>query len=694
MGRHVSPRVRRTPWIAGATALALGTLGLSVVTGMAQAGVVGPDSVFVPQSVAECDTTRVYPGFERVATAFVSAEGVGTATPVVSIPVTPGATYKVEAAGTYFAGGVSDFDIQADAEYSQDAHQRANTLPWTDSVRTYESYGEGLLELKVDGAVVEWGDFAADHVYTLDKVASASAMDFQFQVDDIYAQNNTGGLCVALFLGQPDIEITKSVDADYVVVGETIPYTYEVENTGGVDLQSVVVTDNTCSPVAYESGNTGDPDVLSTGETWMFSCDKTATLAQASTKLINTGTVTAATATGVPVTDTDSFTLQALALRKIVAIYWDYIDYVPDPAAGDVHFTVDLKKGGIKVGEEEVSKNAPLYVWLTPGSWQLVEQAPPTGYRIFRGSWNVGTVPSTAYLDNTFFNGSDFNLAISKSGWTYSCTMTTTQADWAAQFPAGDMTNTATVIDAEAGVLAAPYGLFGGDTCLTNNTDTYSLYPFVLRKDVRLYNDGGDIAFDDPDTSFQVKASTTGYYRVMTVSENQPLYLWLADGTWTFRETSYPKGYYPKEDYYVTGFTHVTGQFPPDYYPDWTIVNVTWSGCSHGYWKTHPEAWPTGYTPATLIGSVFLDSGYYDSATFAAALAFTGGSGVRGAEQILLRQAVAALLNEAAYGPAFGPYTGVSALTTAVNSALASGNRTTMLNLAKTLDYWNNGFCR
>ncbi|NTU85463.1 MAG: hypothetical protein HGA45_39935, partial [Chloroflexales bacterium] len=36
-------------------------------------------------------------------------------------------------------------------------------------------------------------------------------------------------------------------------------------------------------------------------------------------------------------------------------------------------------------------------------------------------------------------------------------------------------------------------------------------------------------------------------------------------------------------------------------------------------------------------------------------------------------------------------YNGVSALISGVNSALSSGDRTTMINLANTIDGWNNG---
>jgi hypothetical protein len=125
---------------------------------------------------------------------FVSAHGTGSATPVVSVPATAGYPYAITVSGTYFAGGKGLFDIQADAEYSQDWYQRMNLLPWTDSVRGYEGYGEGLLELKVDGAFVEWGAFASGHSYSIEHMATGPQIEFQ--IYDIYAQNNTGGLCV------------------------------------------------------------------------------------------------------------------------------------------------------------------------------------------------------------------------------------------------------------------------------------------------------------------------------------------------------------------------------------------------------------------------------------------------------------------------------------------------------------------
>jgi hypothetical protein len=115
-------------------------------------------------------------------------------------------------------------------------------------------------------------------------------------------------------------------------------------------------------------------------------------------------------------------------------------------------------------------------------------------------------------------------------------------------------------------------------------------------------------------------------------------------------------------------------------------------GCTPGFWKNHPEAW-VGFTTGQTLESVFdvPDALGLDNATLLEALSFQGGSGNVGAARILLRAAVAALLNAASPDVDF-------TLTTAeviaqVNTALASQDRATMLALATDLDAANNLGC-
>src|SRR5205085_2323394 len=109
-----------------------------------------------------------------------------------------------------------------------------------------------------------------------------------------------------------------------------------------------------------------------------------------------------------------------------------------------------------------------------------------------------------------------------------------------------------------------------------------------------------------------------------------------------------------------------------------------------------------GYAPTTLVRTVFdvsafLVGGQLDlngdgqDDTLLDALNYQGGSGTTGAAQILLRAAVAALLNAANPHVAY-PRTG-AAIIADVNAALASGSRSTMLTLAAALDRDNNLGC-
>lgn len=117
-------------------------------------------------------------------------------------------------------------------------------------------------------------------------------------------------------------------------------------------------------------------------------------------------------------------------------------------------------------------------------------------------------------------------------------------------------------------------------------------------------------------------------------------------------------------------------------------------GCTPGYWKNHLEAWlNTGYSNGTPVVSVFNTASPYltGDVTLLDALKFKGGAGLDGAVRILLRAAVAALLNstssDVAY-PTYAPY-----LIVDVNNAISTGNRDTMLLLADELDLNNNLGC-
>ncbi len=166
---------------------------------------------------------------------------------------------------------------------------------------------------------------------------------------------------------------------------------------------------------------------------------------------------------------------------------------------------------------------------------------------------------------------------------------------------------------------------------------------------------------------------------------------------------------------------------------------VSYWAFTPGFWKNHAtdprNAWAlTGYNTGDLLGDVF-DPTYltetprgftqpFADLDLMNALTFKGGSGLRGAKEVLLRAGVAALLNAsfhetldvpehpagvAVNDPILGrdvlmscdpatcsdwiiyyPYTSQGVID-AVNAALATGNRTMILMLAYELDGYNNG---
>lgn len=118
-------------------------------------------------------------------------------------------------------------------------------------------------------------------------------------------------------------------------------------------------------------------------------------------------------------------------------------------------------------------------------------------------------------------------------------------------------------------------------------------------------------------------------------------------------------------------------------------------GCTPGYWKNHTGSWAgTGYSPGQSTVSVFSSASAFPSLagkTLLQSLQGGGGPGTLGSATILLRAAVAALLNAANTGVDY-PLTQAQIISQ-VNSALASNNRDTMLSLGSTLDGDNNLGC-
>ena len=126
-----------------------------------------------------------------VDTVYVYADN--TSTIYSNVTLESGKNYQLKASGIANAGDTIDFD----AKYS--ITNRIVDDEWTDLVSGYEGYGTGLLELKVNGEFVSWGDFNSEHIYYWNIVGDGSPLGVALWIYDIYYPNNSGFLTVDIY---------------------------------------------------------------------------------------------------------------------------------------------------------------------------------------------------------------------------------------------------------------------------------------------------------------------------------------------------------------------------------------------------------------------------------------------------------------------------------------------------------------
>jgi hypothetical protein len=115
-----------------------------------------------------------------------------------------------------------------------------------------------------------------------------------------------------------------------------------------------------------------------------------------------------------------------------------------------------------------------------------------------------------------------------------------------------------------------------------------------------------------------------------------------------------------------------------------------YEGLTPGFWKNHPGVWQ-GYTPDQTVGSAFTlpaDFGALSGDTLLQALNYDGGPDNIGMARILLRAAVAAMLN-AAHPQVNYPMTEAEVIAE-VDAALTTRDRAMMEVLKNKLDSFNN----
>ncbi len=109
-----------------------------------------------------------------------------------------------------------------------------------------------------------------------------------------------------------EITVTKTADPTVIRPDGTATFTIEAENTGDVDLTSIVVDDPECTSLTGPTGDDGDA-VLNVGETWAYTC----TVDNVTAGFTNSATVSGTGPDLVVVEDTDTAPVQVSDLTVV-----------------------------------------------------------------------------------------------------------------------------------------------------------------------------------------------------------------------------------------------------------------------------------------------------------------------------------------------------------------------------------------
>ena len=243
----------------------------------------------------------------------------------------------------------------------------------------------------------------------------------------------------------PAIQVIKSATPKRLIGPGEVTYTYEVTNPGDVPLADVAdrITDDTCSPVQYVSGDEDDDGLLDTpnsifedaaDETWIFTCTTEVAETTTNTVVVEGSPVDDG---GVPlcapdlelqlpriiescdVDDRDRETVRVLAPASIEIIK-------ETTTSTDTEFDFNLGSRDFRLGDGD----SQIYDQLAPGTYRVKESA--------ADGWDLIDISCTGDTGDIDLDQVGANVLIGiDEGQSVSCTFTNQLTE---ELPAGGST--------------------------------------------------------------------------------------------------------------------------------------------------------------------------------------------------------------------------------------------------------------
>ena len=212
-------------------------------------------SLTVAKTASPTDLTTVAAG--DVITYTFTIQNTGSTTLSDAVPVDSGPTFgDGPAAGT---GVFSGFTVTTGVDGNTDG--KADTIAPGASAVFQATYT--LTQADIDNAAA-----AADPSSAIANTASGTAVPANGTLDPVTSDTATTG-----FTAEPAWTVTKQTASSPANAGDTLSYSFFVENTGNVSISAVSVADAKCTAApVLQSGDLNTNTILDVSEIWAYSC--------------------------------------------------------------------------------------------------------------------------------------------------------------------------------------------------------------------------------------------------------------------------------------------------------------------------------------------------------------------------------------------------------------------------------------